>query len=271
MSKQTDTLKVNNSEVNTSAETSVEPTSVIIDHAENPKAIVVFAHGAGADKSHDFMTSISQHLVKQHISVLRFNFPYMDKRLVDGKKRPPDRMPKLLPCFINVVNQLNKYFDHLSATELASMPVFIGGKSMGSRVAATITSETLAGELKEEIKVNRAIAGTFCLGYPFYPIGKPDKTRLAPLTERAKAEPTKAETIKEHSILIVQGSRDKLGDKQAIESYHLPPQCQVVLLEDGDHDLKPRVKSGFTHAEHIQSAANAISEYIDTVVFHIRS
>ena len=251
MSKQTST-----SQVTTPEKAGVEQTSVIIEQAASPKAIVIFAHGAGADKSHEFMAKVSQHLVVRNISVLRFNFPYMDKRLADGKKRPPDRMPKLLPCFLNIINQLGEYFTNVDATKLAEIPLFIGGKSMGSRVAATITSETLAGELKEDIKLNQEIAGTFCLGYPFYPIGKPEKTRLAPLTERHK----------DNLILIVQGSRDKLGDEQAIESYNLPAQCQVTFLEDGDHDLKPRVKSGFTHAEHIQTAANAISEYIDSVV-----
>ncbi|REL26469.1 hypothetical protein DXX93_07655 [Thalassotalea euphylliae] len=227
-------------------------TSVVVDHAASPKAIVIFAHGAGADKSHAFMSTVSQYLVEHNISVLRFNFPYMDKRLADAKKRPPDRMPKLLACYLQHIKQLN---DHFSAEQLAQLPLFIGGKSMGSRVAATITSETLASELKEDMPLTRKVAGTFCLGYPFYPIGKPEKTRLAPIVERSV----------DNSILIVQGSRDKLGDEQAIKRYDLPAHCQIIFLEDGDHDFKPRVKSGFNHDQHIRTAAKTISDYIDKV------
>lgn len=243
---------------NTTETASSEQTSVIVDHAETPKAIAVFAHGAGADKSHSFMSAISRHLVERNISVLRFNFPYMDKRLVDGKKRPPERMPKLLPCYLKQIAQLDAHF---SADELAKLPLFIGGKSMGSRVAATITSETLASELKEAMPLTRKVVGTFCLGYPFYPIGKPEKTRLAPVVERTE----------DNSILIVQGSRDKLGDDQAIKHYDLPAHCQVVFLEDGDHDFKPRVKSGFNHDQHIHTAAKTISDYIDKVTEKVTS
>ncbi|WP_448213292.1 alpha/beta family hydrolase [Colwellia sp. MEBiC06753] len=211
--------------------------SVIIQHAKTPKANVLFAHGAGADKSSDFIVKVSDLLVEQGISVIRFNFPYMDKRLADGKRRPPDRMPKLLDCFIDHINQTSN-----------DLPLFIGGKSMGSRVAAMLTSDM---ELPLDTQLNKSILGTFCLGYPFHPIGKPENLRLEPLTQR------------DNDILIVQGERDKLGDEIEIAGYQLPELCKVNFLPDGDHDLKPRVKSGFNYSAHIKSAADAIVNYIN--------
>ena len=75
------------------------PISTIKNTVLNPKALVIFAHGAGADKSHEFMEQVSRYLNDHGINVIRFNFSYMDVRLAQGNRRPPDRMPKLLKCF----------------------------------------------------------------------------------------------------------------------------------------------------------------------------
>ncbi|NMP33297.1 hypothetical protein HII17_17220 [Thalassotalea sp. M1531] len=218
--------------------------SIIRDNAKEPIANVLFAHGAGADKSSDFMNAITSHLVTNQVSVIRFNFPYMDKRIEDGKRRPPDRMPKLLQCFIEQINLVDD-----------DLPLFIGGKSMGSRVAATITSNELIDDMPS---ITKEISGSFAFGYPFHPIGKPENTRLPPLTARSK------------EILIVQGTRDKLGDEHEIIGYQLEDMCTVNFLADGDHDLKPRVKSGFTHQQHIQTAAQQLVDYIKRVIEHDR-
>lgn len=90
----------------------------IVEGPENGP-LFVFAHGAGAGMEHDFMTAVAKGLVEQGIRVVRFNFPYMVKRSEDGKKRPPDRTPKLLEAYSEVI------------AHFASSPVVIGGKSMG--------------------------------------------------------------------------------------------------------------------------------------------
>lgn len=99
---------------------------------EGPKKgpLFAFAHGAGAGMEHDFMTAVAKGLVEQGIRVVRFNFPYMVKRSEDGKKRPPDRAPKLLEAYSEVI------------AHFASSPVVIGGKSMGGewRVYSQSTS-----------------------------------------------------------------------------------------------------------------------------------
>jgi hypothetical protein len=181
-------------------------------------------------------------LNKLAINVLRFNFPFMDKRALLGKKYPPDRMPKLLTCYQEVVAYIDS---HLLNNEL---PLFIGGKSMGSRAAVSLVAdpETL------NASVSSKILGVFCLGYPFHPTKKPEKLRLEPLFSTSKP------------ILIVQGERDTLGSKDEIRAYQLPDHCQCVFLEDGDHSLKPRVKSGFTYQAHMQRAAKEISTFIDS-------
>lgn len=209
--------------------------SKIINNVENPIAQVIFAHGAGANIHHDFMMQITALLNQANINVLRFNFPYMDKRAETGKRYPPDRMPKLIDCFQSVVVEL------VEQTTEPVLPLFIGGKSMGSRVAATLAGDASLAAL---------IQGVFCLGYPFHPPKKPEKLRLEPLQNSHKP------------ILIVQGERDSMGSEVEISDYEISNLCQYVFLADGDHSLKPRVKSGFTHQQHMKSAAQTMVNFI---------
>ncbi|MFT5297470.1 MAG: putative alpha/beta-hydrolase family hydrolase [Colwellia sp.] len=203
--------------------------STIVNTVENPKAFVIFAHGAGADKSHEFMDNVASLLNVQDINVLRFNFSYMDVRIAEGNRRPPDRMPKLLQCFEAVIEEL-----------VTDLPVFLAGKSMGGRVAATLArDETLN------------VLGVMCLGYPFHPQKKPEKLRLEPLQET------------QMPILILQGTRDALGNEEEISGYEFSDKCHCVFFTDGDHNLKPRVKSGFTHSQHVQESVNEMVRFID--------
>ena len=202
--------------------------SIIENNVHDAIALVILAHGAGADKSSDFMQAMVKLLNERKINVLRFNFAYMDKRLTDNKRYPPERMPKLLACLNTVLNNIE-----------LSLPLFLAGKSMGGRVAATIAEKKL-----------KKIKGVMCLGYPFHPQKQPEKLRLAPLQNT------------QLPILIIQGDRDALGDKNEIKNYEMSSLCQISFLADGDHNFKPRVKSGYTHQQHLQSTADFMKAFI---------
>jgi predicted alpha/beta-hydrolase family hydrolase len=120
-------------------------------------------------------------------------------------------------------------------------PVFIGGKSMGGRIASM-----LADDLHDE----GLVAGLVCLGYPFHPPGRPQNLRTAHLEHlRAPA-------------LICQGERDTFGNREEVGGYPLSPAITIHWAPDGDHSLKPRVKSGHTWEENIHNAARAIADFI---------
>lgn len=193
--------------------------------------LFVFAHGAGAPASSDFMETIAQGLAQRGIRVARFNFPYMQQRIDNGTRRPPERAPKLITQFEQIIAEI-------------AQPMVIGGKSMGGRMASLLAAENEASIIAEKIK------GIACLGFPFHPAGKPDKLR----TEHFPS-------IKQ-PIFIAQGERDKLGSKEEVLNYGLPENIQWLWLEDGDHDLKPRVKSGFTHQAHLQNTMDIMAEFI---------
>lgn len=159
---------------------------------EGPESgpLFIFAHGAGAGMEHDFMAAVAKGLVEQGIRVVRFNFPYMIKRAEDGKKRPPDRAPKLLEAYEEVI------------AHFTSQPIVIGGKSMGGRMSSLLAE-------------NELVAGIACLGFPFHPPGKPEKFKGDHLANIEK--PT----------LILQGERDTFGKREEFDDFVLSSQVKV--------------------------------------------
>ena len=196
------------------------------DSAIHPIGQLVLAHGAGAGKDSDFMQQMSDALVAENVSCIRFNFPYMEKSIALGKRHPPNRMPLLLESYESVLAELDR-----------ELPVFVGGKSMGGRVASMLFENSIA-------------RGCICLGYPFHPPGKPLKLRVEHLLEVTKP------------MLILQGERDTFGNRNEIPEYDLPSTIRCQFLEDGDHSFKPRKASGFSQIQHIESAAKLISKFI---------
>ena len=170
---------------------------------------VLLAHGAGAGMDHPFMTAIAHGLAARGWHVLRFEFPYMQKRRATGKKRGPDTPARLEACLRS------------AAAQVPVERLVLAGKSMGGRVSSMLADELGA-------------RGLVCLGYPFHPPGRPDKLRTAHLLElRTPA-------------LIVQGERDPFGTREQVPGYGLPPGIEVEWIPDGEHSLKPRKRSGHT-------------------------
>ncbi|WP_085631381.1 alpha/beta family hydrolase [Pseudomonas sp. R16(2017)] len=189
---------------------------------------LILAHGAGAPMDSDWMTDMARRLAAHGVNVLRFEFPYMAQRRVDGGKRPPNPAAKLLECWRGVYADVRRH---------VAGPLAIGGKSMGGRMASLLADELGADAL-------------VCLGYPFYAAGKPEKPRVEHLAA------LKART------LIVQGERDALGNRETVEGYALSPSVEVCWLAAGDHDLKPLKASGFSHEQHLATAAGKVAAFL---------
>ncbi|MDH5922393.1 alpha/beta fold hydrolase [Vibrio splendidus] len=202
--------------------------NIIIDGEDNPVTFV-FAHGAGAGMDHEFMQSVAKGLAFKGIRVIRFNFPYMIKRAEDGKRRPPDRAPKLLDAYQEIIEQVD-------ADKLV-----IGGKSMGGRMAS---------HLSEVDKV----AAMACLGFPFHPPGKPEKYKGEHLAELAKP------------CLILQGERDTFGKREEFADFDLSDSIRVEFIPDGDHSFKPRKSSGYTEQQNIALTVEKLSAFIKEVL-----
>lgn len=206
-----------------------------VKRASQPVARLILAHGAGAGKEHDFMQQMAERLTALQIEVVLFNFPYMQTIKHTGKRRPPDKSEKLLSHFDSVIAQTKATADEL--------PTFIGGKSMGGRMASMLLANPSDGSSR--------VLGAIALGYPFHPPGKPEKTRTAHLVELDKP------------MLIIQGERDTFGTQSEVEGYTLSDTIECAFLVDGDHSFKPRKASGKTHDEHITHAAELAAAFIN--------
>lgn len=180
-----------------------EPVAVTVYSSASPRAAFVLAHGAGAGQSSPFITRFARGLVERGVSAATFDFPYMTAR-----RKVPDKADVLEACWRNAIRA--------ARAQLPDVPLFIGGKSMGGRIA----SQVAAGE-------HDPIAGLVFLGYPLHPPGKPQQRRDAHLP--AVTEP----------MLFVQGSRDAFGTAQDIRD--LLPRLQRADLYEvagGDHSFK---------------------------------
>lgn len=149
------------------------------------------------------MVAVARGFAKRGIDVVTFDFPYMRQ-----KRRMPDRAPVLEQAFRDAV-----------ATASAWRPdatLFIGGKSMGGRMATHLGAGGLG-----------SLAGLVVFGYPLHPPGKPDTLRTGHLA--AITTP----------LLIIQGERDTFGTpaelRPAVEAMSAPVEVHVV--SGGDHSL----------------------------------
>lgn len=192
-----------------------------------PLASIILAHGAGAPMDSDFMNQIAEGLAECKIRVIRFEFPYMAERRVSGKKRPPNSEKVLIEKWLEVI----RYWTS------KGQAVYIGGKSMGGRIATQVADLV-------------RVQGVVCLGYPFHPPGKPDKLR----TEHLK-------TI-ETPTLILQGERDPFGSRQEVPKFHLSRKVTVKWIPDGDHGLKPRKASGLSLESNLHAAISNICRFV---------
>jgi predicted alpha/beta-hydrolase family hydrolase len=171
---------------------------------KSPRAVFVFAHGAGAGMNHSFMKALSSELAQQGIAALRFNFLYMEQK----KKRPdfPAVAHKAISAAIYKALEL-----------FPSLPVFAGGKSFGGRM----TSQFLSSNVIPKVK------GVVFVGFPLHPAGKPSVERATHLN------------IVNLPMLFLQGTRDALAEWKLIEGLCGElPLSTLIKFEGADHSFK---------------------------------
>ncbi len=203
-------------------------TSLTIYPATDPAAALVLAHGAGAGQQSAWMVNAAQALSERRISCFTFDFPY-----IAAGRKAPDRAPVLEASWREALEA--------ARTEADVLPIFIGGKSMGGRIATHIAAQGVQG-----------VRGVILLGYPLHPPGQPGKRRDAHLPG-----------IKE-PVLFVQGSNDTFGNEDEIAA--LVPMMQrarLHVIATGDHSLK--VKGG------TKAQRPAFDDAMDTVAGWMRS
>jgi predicted alpha/beta-hydrolase family hydrolase len=210
-------------------------TRFLIDGPDRAKHTILLAHGAGGPMDSPAMTAAANTLAASGFRVARFEFEYMACRRSSAGRKPPPRAETLCPEYLAAINALG-----------AKRPLIIGGKSMGGRIASMIA---------DDLHAAGRIIGLLCLGYPFHPIGKPEQLRTAQLAKMKTP------------ALIVQGTRDPFGSREEVATYALSKTIEILWLEDGDHDLKPRKRiSGFSAADHLRTVGETVAAWAKRIV-----
>ena len=170
--------------------------------------LLILAHGAGQDMDSAFMQAVSNSLTAPGRAVLRFNFHYMEVARETGRRRPPDRAPRLEQCWREVAEHAQRL--------LNPARLLLGGKSMGGRMASRIVADGYSCD------------GLLFLGYPLHPPGKPDKLRSEHLTSITCP------------MLFIQGSRDSLCRLELLRPVlkRLSSPTSLHVIDGGDHSLK---------------------------------
>ncbi len=170
---------------------------------------LVLAHGAGGGQQSPFMVKAANALAARGITVATFDFPY-----VAQGRSVPDKGPVLEAHWREVIDAARRH------PAFAGLRLFIGGKSMGGRIASQVAAQRVEG-----------IAGLVYLGYPLHPPGRPEQRRDRHLPD--VAEP----------MLFVQGTRDQFGTADEIRALlpRLNPRAALFEVPDGDHSFNVRV------------------------------
>lgn len=177
-----------------------------------PTALLVLGHGAGGGVDAPDLVTVTEATVAAGCAVARVTQPYR----VAGRRTPP-RPPVLDSAWLPVVRGLQG--------EVPDLPLVLGGRSSGARVACRTAAELGA-------------AAVVALAFPTRPPRTPDRDRLAELA----APPV--------PVLVVQGARDPFG---------IPPEAPgrtVHLLPTATHTIRGPAA---------RAAATAVATWLTTL------
>jgi uncharacterized protein len=196
-----------NSELLVDVETSARTTALVYPADRPASSALILGHGAGAGQRSRFMVEFAGALASLGLDTITFNFLYTEQR-----RRLPDRLPRLQACFRAVIAAAREH------VESARRSLFIGGKSMGGRVATHVVADDQ----------DLPIAGVVLLGYPLHPPGRPHERRDAHLPEVGRP------------MLFVQGSRDAFGVPAELKPIleKISPSPTLHAVQGADHSFR---------------------------------
>lgn len=231
MSESEDSYKLEQSKVKLAKGGETSIVYAIPPKLRDPPTGIIIAHGAGGPMHSPFIRYFHTELAKRGFLTTKFNFPYMEAR-----RRVPDRTDVLEATYRTMIEEVHKRPERTNR-------LFIGGKSMGGRIASQIAAKDETG-----------IDGLFFLGYPLHPPGKTDQLRDQHLYGIKKP------------MLFLSGTRDNFAQRDLLESVveKIGPNAQLRWIEEGDHSL--RVSGlGTTGQDGTREALSILSSWLDNL------
>lgn len=203
--------------------------SLALARPRKPRSAALIAHGAGGNMNTPFLVSLQRRLAERSVAAARFNFLYTEER------RPsPDRMAVLEACWRAVAGW--------ARDELHPAALFLGGKSLGGRIASHI------------VAAGYPCAGLFFLGYPLHPPRQESRLRKDHLPRITVP------------MLFISGSRDPLCRLELLAPVleELGERARLHVIEGGDHSFKtPRPAK--SEAEVTGEVLDVLVEWMDSV------
>ena len=223
-------MKSNPSELTVFLETGAATTALVYP-AFSPVATLILGHGAGAGQRSAFMVNMARMVATLGVDVVTFNFLYSEQ-----KRRIPDRPPVLEACYRSVIDAVRSH------VESAPARLFIGGKSMGGRIATQVAAADR----------DLAVTGLVLLGYPLHPPGRPERRRDKHLPAIGRP------------MLFVQGSRDAFGTPAELSPVleSLDRQATLHVVNGGDHSFKVSRTDAAAQAAALDDVARTVVEWI---------
>jgi predicted alpha/beta-hydrolase family hydrolase len=190
--------------------------------------LLLLAHGAGAGERHPWMKRVATGLATRGVTTTTFDFGYMAAR-----RKVPDPPAVLEAAFRDA-------YQTLLVLQGRSDGVFVGGKSMGGRIASQVVAR---GDLVPPP------AGLVCFGYPLHPPGKPQQRRDGHLPSIHVP------------VLLVHGSADPFGTADEMTALAATLHATLHLVEGGDHSLVAG-KRADPHGRLLEEALDAAASWI---------
>ena len=206
--------------------------SALIRAGRRPRAMLVLAHGAGADMDHATMRAIAQTLAVRGVTTFRFNFPFMEQR----RPRTDSRDVAMLTIATAVER----------ARSIApDVPLFVGGHSFGGRMSAHAVADVPLEQVRGLV---------FC-AFPLHPANKPSVAR-AEVLARVHVP-----------MLFLSGTRDALATPALLERVvaGLGSRGTLVWLDTADHGYRVLKRQRKETASVFDEMGDAMSAWLDRV------
>lgn len=192
------------------------------------RALLVLAHGAGADFRHANMTGISEALARRGVATMRFNFPFMEQ----GRRRV-DSQAVSVDTIVAAVDTARE-----AAPDLA---LFLGGHSYGGRMASHAVAEH-----------DLPVEGLIFASFPLHPPKKPGIERAAHLGKVTRP------------MLFLSGTRDALAEPELLTGVvDGLPGARVHWLDTADHGYRILKKTRTVPMDVFDELAGQAADFID--------
>lgn len=205
--------------------------SAMLQSPDNPVAVMVLCHGAGAGMQHSHMQGLADTLEAVNVASFRFNFPYMQA----GGNRT-DNMPICVETIGNAVNETQEHYPDL--------PCFLGGHSFGGRMSSHFVAEK-----------GNSVAGLMYFSFPLHPANKPAIERADHLAGIRVPQ------------LFLSGTRDDLAELTLLRGVVAKlPNATLHEIDTADHGFKVLKRSRKSPETVYEEIAGVMSQWIEQLL-----